>query len=59
MTGHLLLTCRKCTREAKIPAPTLAVAVELAKLQGWVSEKMGRETAYVCPKCPAIRTKAA
>lgn len=53
--GSLKLFCFKCTRESSIPAPTMEVAVDLAKLRGWVIEN-GK---YVCPTCPAVRSVAA
>lgn len=64
LTGasHFHAICRKCTREKRFYAPTIAEAVKAAVQAGWVMSGFDFESGdelkrfqYTCPKCPSFR----
>lgn len=47
-TPKLNLVCRKCTRTASFPAPTIKDAATLAVDARWVRQPNGD---FICPRC--------
>jgi hypothetical protein len=51
----VVLTCMKCTREAKFEGLTKMDAIVNARMDGWSYWVYDAEIRAICPECPAIR----
>lgn len=56
---HLMVTCRKCTKEATFPGKTRAEAVWRARDAGWTYDEVKGDGREICPDCPATRAISA
>jgi hypothetical protein len=54
-TVHLVVTCRKCTKEAIFPGQTKAEAIFKARNEGWALDHWGESKYEVCPGCPVSK----
>jgi hypothetical protein len=50
--GHLILTCKKCTRTEAFPAVNKANAIFAARNAGWTYNEALGDCQETCPDCP-------
>lgn len=50
--GHLILTCKKCTRTEAFPAVNKANAIFAARNAGWTYDEARGDCSETCPDCP-------